>query len=90
MIDSAAGFDGVDEAVYFVQALGEEAEGDHRRDELQHTGQTKQNSVEGCVSQTGGDEAREQTSGLLFAVRRVGWTIERFLITRHCLLQRVS
>ena len=66
-IDAAARLDGVDEAVHFVQALGEDTERDDRGEELQDASRAKEHAVEGPSLESVWHEAREQ-AGLLTLV----------------------
>lgn len=89
-VDTATSLDRVYQAVDLVETLGEDAKGDHGGDKLQDAGQAQQDSVEGCVSKTGRHEACEQTGRLFVLIVRIGWAVERFLVTRHGISGRLS
>lgn len=71
-IDATARLNRVDEAVHFVEALGEDTERDERGEELQDANRTEEHAVEGSSLESFGNEAREQ-AGLLTLV--VAWTV---------------
>lgn len=76
-IDATACLDGVDEAVDFVEALGEDAERYDSRQKLQHTGETEEKTIGLSAPESGRNKAREETSLIAFVVNwAVEWPVE--------------
>lgn len=76
-VDTTPGFDAVDETVDFVQAGGEDAEGDDGGDELEDAREAEEPLVERAVLESLGDKAREETSLLGFVGAGVHGAIVR-------------